>query len=288
MRAIQVHQYGHADQMILENVPQPNVAKGQVLVRIHDAGVNPVDWKIREGYMKAFRPASFPYTMGQDFSGEVVEVGEGVSGFRKGDHVFGFAQGSYAEYALASPEGLAHIPKSVDVMDVAKVSKNQTVLIHGAGGGVGSFALQLAKRAGARVIATASRDDFPYLQELGVDQIIDYKSEYFEDQVKNVDTVIDLIGGDTLARSYQTVKKNGLVITTVGSADETEAKKHGVRVVQFVMQRNSGELEQLGHLLDEGKVKPRIGKVMSLSEAKEAEDLSQRGHPHGKVILSVD
>lgn len=304
MRAIQVHEYGHTDQMTLENVPRPKPAKGQVLVKIHDAGVNPVDWKIREGYMKGFRPKSFPYTMGQDFSGEVVEVGTGVSGFSEGDHVFGFAEGTYAEYALASPEGLAHIPKPVDdiaaasiptagltawqiVMDVAKVAKDQTILIHGAGGGVGSFALQFAKRAGAHVITTASREDFPYLQQLGADRTIDYKSERFEDKVKDLDCVIDLIGGETLSRSYQTVKKNGLVVTTVGPADETQAKRHGARVVQFVMQRNAGELDQLGHLLEDGTLQPRISKVMSLSEAREAEDLSQSGHPHGKVVLRV-
>jgi NADPH:quinone reductase-like Zn-dependent oxidoreductase len=304
MKAIQIRKYGHSDQMALEKVKRPKAGKGQVLVKIHDAGVNPVDWKIREGYMKDFRPASFPLTMGQDFSGEVTEVGTGVSEFKKGDKVFGFAEGTYAEYALATPQGLAHIPEAIDfidaasiptagltawqlVMDVARLSKNQTVLIHGAGGGVGSFAVQFAKRTGARVIVTASRDDFDYLRNLGAEQVIDYKSERFEDKVKDVDVVIDLVGGNTLKRSYVTVKTNGLVITTVGPANETEAKKQGARVVVFLMKRNPDELEQIGHLLEEGTIKPRISKIMPLSEAKEAEDLSQSGHPHGKVILRV-
>lgn len=304
MRAIQVHQYGHADQMMLEDVPQPKVSKGQVLVKVHDAGVNPLDWKIREGYMKSVIPLSFPYTMGQDFSGEVVEIGEGVEGYSEGDHVFGFAQGSYAEYALATPEGLAHIAPSVDdaaaaaiptagltawqiVTDIAKVSKNQTILIHGAGGGVGSFAMQFAKRAGARVIAVASKDDFPYLEGLGADQLIDYKSERFEEKVKNVDTIIDVVGGDTLARSYQAVKKNGLIITTVGAADEDKAKEYNVRFVRFVVHSDHDELERLGHMLEEGSVKPRVSKIMSLSEANKADDLSQTGHPHGKIVLRI-
>ena len=304
MKAIQIHKYGHADQMALERVQRPKPSKVQVLVKIHDAGVNPVDWKIREGYMKEVRPASFPYTLGQDFSGEVAAIGEGVTGFKKGDHVFGFAQGSYAEYAIASPDGMAQMPRAVDfdtaaaiptagltawqiVVDEAKVSKNQTVLIHGAAGGVGSFAVQFAKNAGARVIATASRDDFAYLRDLGVEQTIDYKSERFEDKVKELDTVIDLVGGETLKRSYGVVNENGLVITTVGPIDEAEAEKRGVRVVQFVMKRNSGELEQIARLVDEGSLKPRISKIMSLKEAKEAEELSQKGHPHGKVILRV-
>jgi NADPH:quinone reductase-like Zn-dependent oxidoreductase len=266
--------------------------------------VNPVDWKIREGYLEKVGPASFPLTMGQDFSGEVTEVGEGVPGFKKGDKVFGFAEGSYAEYALASPQGLAHIPEAVDfvdaasiptagltawqlVMDVAQLSENQTVLIHGAAGGVGSFAVQFAKRTGARVIATVSRDDFSYLEELGAEQLIDYKSERFEDKIENVDVVIDLVGGDTLKRSYGVVKKNGLIVTTVGPADETEAKKQGIRIVPFLMKRNPDELEKIGHLLDEGTIRPRIGKIMPLSKAREAEDLSQSGHPHGKLILRI-
>ena len=304
MKAIQVHQYGHADQMKLEDIQQPKLEKGMVLVKIRDAGVNPIDWKIREGYMKSARTEKFPYTMGQDFSGEVIEVGDNVSGFRKGDHVYGFAQGTYAEYALASPKELAHIPNTIDdaaaasiptagltawqiVMDVLKLSKNQTVLIHGAGGGVGSFALQFAKKAGAKVIATASIEDFSYLQQLGAEKCIDYKSERFEQVVDNLDAVIDLIGGETLNKSYQVVRKNGLIVTTVGPANETEAKKHGARVVQFMMQRNGEELEQLGRLIEDGSLKPRISKIMSLTNAQQAEDLSQTGHPHGKVVLRV-
>lgn len=304
MKAIRVHNYGHSEEMVLEDVQQPKPGRGQVLVKIHDAGVNPVDWKIREGYMKGSLPSSFPYTMGQDFSGEVVESGKGVKGFKRGDRVFGFAQGTYAEYAIASPDELAHVPKNVDwhgaaaiptagltawqiVMDVAKVSENQTVLIHGAGGGVGSFAVQFAKKAGARVIATASRESFSHLQGLGADQLIDYKSERFEDSVKDVDTVIDLVGGDTLTRSYGVVRKNGRIITSVGHPDEAAARKYGVRVSHFLMKRHGNELEQIGRLLGDGSLRPHISKVMPLSEAREAENLSQLGHPHGKIILNV-
>ncbi|MEJ2565179.1 MAG: NADP-dependent oxidoreductase [Gammaproteobacteria bacterium] len=305
MKAVQIHRYGHAEQMTMARVTRPKAGAGQILVKIHDAGVNPVDWKIREGYMKDVRPASFPFTMGQDFSGEVVAVGAGVSGFGKGDKVFGLAEGTYAEYALATPNGLAHLPASVDpvdaasiptagltawqiVMDVAKLTNGQAVLIHGAAGGVGSFAVQFARLAGARVIASASRDDYPYLQDLGVEQLVDYKSEQFEEKVENVDVVIDLVGGDTLMRSYGVVKPNGLVITTVGPADEAEAKKHKARVVQFVMRRDAAdELERIGRFVEEGVVKPRVSRIMPLSEARNAEDLSQLGHPHGKLILRV-
>lgn len=304
MKAIQVHQYGHAETMALEEVNQPEIEKGKILVKVHDAGVNPVDWKIREGHMRNYNPMSFPYTMGQDFSGEVVEVGEGVTGFNKGDHVFGFAQGSYAEYAIATPEELAHIPDTVDdiaaaaiptaglsawqlINDVAKVTNTHTVLIHGAGGGVGSFALQFAKNNRATVIATASNEDFSYLRERGTDLLIDYKTEHFENIVKDIDIVIDLVGGETLARSYQVVKKDGLVVTTVGPASEEEAEKYGARVIQFSMRRDPDELEKLGHLVENGTIKPRISKVMNLSDARDADNLSQLGHPHGKVVLHV-
>ncbi|MEJ2564696.1 MAG: NADP-dependent oxidoreductase [Gammaproteobacteria bacterium] len=304
MKAIRVHNHGDAEEMEMEDVQQPKPARGQVLVKVHDAAVNPVDWKIREGYMKGSLPGSFPYTMGQDFSGEVVETGKDVTGLQRGDRVFGFAQGTYAEYALASPDELARVPRSVDwvgaaaiptagltawqiVMDVAKLSNNQAVLIHGAGGGVGSFAVQFAKKVGARVIATASRDVFSYLQSLGADQLIDYKSERFENRVKDVDTVIDLVGGDALARSYGIVRKNGLVVTTVGPADEAAARKHGIRVTQFLMRRRGDELEQISRFMEVGSVNPHISKILPLSEAKAAENICQFGHPHGKVILHV-
>jgi NADPH:quinone reductase-like Zn-dependent oxidoreductase len=304
MKAVQIHKYGHAEQMTLARTARPKAGRGQLLVKIHHAGVNPVDWKIREGYLKDVRPASFPTTMGQDFSGEVAAVGAEVSGFAKGDRVFGFAEGTYAEYALASPDWLARLPKSVDmveaasiptagltawqiVMDVAHTSTDQTVLIHGAAGGVGSFAVQFARRSGARVVATASRDDFPYLYGLGAEQLIDYKSERFEDKVKNADTVIDLVGGDVLLRSYDAVKSGGLVVTTVGPTDEAEAEKRGVRVVQFFMKRDADELRQIARLVEEGTVKPRVSRIMPLSEARDAEDLSQLGHSHGKLVLRV-
>jgi NADPH:quinone reductase-like Zn-dependent oxidoreductase len=304
MKAIQVQEYGHADQMKLSQIQRPKPGQGQVLVKIHDAGLNPVDWKIREGYLKDVRPTSFPYTMGQDFAGEVMLTGKGVTGFKQGDRVFGFATGSYAEYALAYTDGLAHIPRSLDyehaaciptagltawqiVSDVAKVSQNETVLILGAGGGVGTFTVQFAKRAGAHVIVTASRDDFSFLEERGASQMIDYKPQRFEDIVKDVDVVFDLVGGETLKRAYHCVKPNGLVITTVGPADEAEARSYNARVVQFIMQPDSGELAQISRLVEKGEVKPRLSKVMPLDEAKAAEDLLQLGHPHGKVILHI-
>ena len=160
-------------------------------------------------------------------------------------------------------------------------------MILGAGGGVGSFAVQFAKRVGARVIATASREDFTFLEEMGASQMLDYKTERFEDTVKDMDIVIDLVGGETLSRAYRTARQNGLIITTVGPVDETEAMTYNVRAIPFTMKSDPDELEQIGRLVEAGNVKPRISKVMSLAEARDAEDLIQLGHPHGKVILHV-
>jgi len=220
MKAIRIHEYGDASTLKLEEIPHLSIADDQILVRIHDAGVNPIDWKIRQGYMRQVRPATFPITIGQDFAGEVVEVGKAVNQFAVGDNVFGFAQGTYAEYAAAPLCTVAAIPKSIDfataaalptagltalqiIRDIVAAKSWIRVLIHGAAGGVGSYASQIAKNLGARVIGTATGADIEYLQSLGVSEVIDYKRERFEDKAAEVDAVVDLVGGETLARSYR-------------------------------------------------------------------------------------
>jgi NADPH:quinone reductase-like Zn-dependent oxidoreductase len=218
--------------------------------------------------------------------------------------VFGFAQGTYAEYVAASTSEVARIPDSVDyataaalptagstalqlVRDVAQAKPGITILIHGAAGGVGSFATQIARKLGARVIGTAAGEDIEYLKSLGVDQVIDYKNERFEEKAGQPDVVIDLVGGDTLARSYSVVKKGGTLVTTVQPPDEQAAKKAGIRVVMMLMQRKAADLTELARLVAEGAVKPRLGHTMSLTEAKQAQEMSEKGKTRGKVILEV-
>jgi NADPH:quinone reductase-like Zn-dependent oxidoreductase len=242
--------------------------------------------------------------LGQDFSGEVIEVAEGVSEFKAGDEVFGFAEGSYTEYASVSPAMIAYKPRTVDfetaaglptpaltayqiVMKVIQPSKGQTVLIQGAAGGVGSIATQLCKKRGARVVATASSKDTSYLKKLNVEHIIDYKTERFEEKVKDVDAVIDLVGGETLLRSFQVIKSGGILATTVGPLDETEATKHEVRGVQIMMEKLASDLTEISKLVDQGILKTRLSQVMPLTHAKEAQDLNQTGHSQGKVVLKV-
>ncbi len=304
MKAIRIHQYGDANTLKLEEVPALNIADDQILVRVRDAGVNPIDWKIRQGYLKNAMPVAFPMTVGQDFAGQVSQCGKSVNQFGVGDRVFGFAQGSYAEYAVAPASTVAAIPDSIDfttaaalptagstalqiVRDVIDPKPGKTVLIHGAAGGVGSYASQIAQYLSLRVIGTASGADIDYLKSMGIDNVIDYKREHFEDKVNDVDAVVDLVGGDTLARSYAVVKKGGVLATTVQPIDEAAAKRAGIRAVQVFMKRNAKDLTELARLVQQGAVKPRLAQTMNLSQAKEAQELSEKGRTHGKVILKV-
>ena len=304
MKAIRIHQYGDAGTLKLEDIPRVSIADDQILVRIRDAGVNPIDWKIRKGYMKQVMPANFPMIIGQDFAGEVVDFGRQVTQFAIGDRVFGFARGTYAEYAAAPASTVAAIPDSLDfamaaalptagstalqiIRDVVAAKSGMTILIHGAAGGVGSYASQIAKNFGARVIGTASEGDIEYLKSLAVDEIVDYKREPFEDKATGVDAVVDLVGGETLARSYSVVKKGGVLATTVQPIDQSAATRVGIRAVQVIMKRNAADLAELARLVEKGALKPRFDKTMSLSQAKEAQELSEAGNTQGKVILKV-
>jgi NADPH:quinone reductase-like Zn-dependent oxidoreductase len=304
MKAIRIHQFGDANTLQLEDAPNINVADDQLLVRVRAAGVNPIDWKIRQGYMKDVMPTKFPLTIGQDFAGEVVDKGKSVTQFAKGDRVFGFAHGAYAEFAAAPGSTVAKIPDGVDfataaalptagltalqiIRDFVRANPGMTILIHGAAGGVGSFASQIAKNSGARVIGTATGDDIQYLKSIGVDEVIDYKRERFEEKVHNVDAVVDLVGGDTAARSYGVVKRGGVLVSTVQAPDGAVAQRAGIRAERIVMKRNSADLAELAQLVAKGAVRPRMDKTLSLSQAKEAQALSEEGKTEGKVILKV-
>ena len=304
MKAIRIYEYGDAAKLRFEEVPPLSFADDQILVRIYDAGVNPIDWKIRQGYMKEMIPATFPLILGQDFAGEVAERGRAVTQVSSGDRVFGFAQGTYAEYAVAPVSTIAAIPKSIDfttaaslptagstalqlIRDAVNAQQGMTILIHGAAGGVGSFASQIARNFGATVIGTATGGDIQYLRSLGIDQVIDYQRDLFEEKAKDVDAVVDLVGGDTTTRSLTVIKKGGVLASTVGTVDESAAKRAGIRAMHIVMKRNATDLAELASLVEQGAVKPRFGMTMSLSQAKEAQELSEKGQTHGKLILKV-
>lgn len=305
MKAIRIHSYGGADLLKLEDAPRPNIKPDEILVRIRDAGVNPVDWKIREGLLKDVAPATFPLTMGQDFAGEILEVGNAVKRFSPGERVVGWANGSYAETAVTQEKRIAKIPDSMSddiaaslptagvtayqlVVKVARASSGKVILIHGAAGGVGSMATQIAVQQGATVIGTASERDLPYLQQLGAKRVIDYKSERFEDIVRDLDVVIDLVGGDTQNRSFSVLKKNGLLVTTVGLVDPDLPKRLGVNAIEFVTDLDaSADLATVVRLAEQGLLKSRLAQVIPLDRAKDAQLMSETGKARGKIILKV-
>jgi len=302
IKAVRIAQYGGSDQLRYEEVPQPEIGPGYVLAKVRYAGVNPIDWKIREGYMKEARPARFPLTLGQDFAGEIVAGGDS-SRFKAGDRVFGFGEGTYAEFTAAPVTLIAAIPEKVEFAVAAALptpgvtalqairhcvqpKPGSRILIQGAAGSVGSLATQIAKRWGAQVIGTASGEDIVYLRSLGHVQVVDYKHDRFE-AVGQVDAVLDLIGGETAARSLALVKKGGVIVSTVGGANPELAAQAGIRAVNLVSKGNAADLSELAGLVERGDVKPRMGEEFRLEQAREAQDASQQGRAKGKVLLKV-
>ena len=303
IKAVRIAQYGGSEQLKYEEMPLPEIGPGRVLAKVRYAGVNPVDWKIREGYMKQARPASFPLTLGQDFAGEIV-AGDGDSGrFRTGWRVFGFGEGTYAEFTAAAIPDIAAIPEKMEfavaaalptsgltalqaIRDYVRPKPGTRILIHGAAGAVGSFATQIAKAWGAQVIGTATGEDIVYLRSLGHVQVVDYKQERFE-TVGMVDAVLDLIGGETATRSFAVVKKGGVMVSTVGGANAEMAARAGIRGINMAQERSAADLSELASLVERGDVKPRIGEVFRLEQAREAQDASQQGRAKGKILLKV-
>lgn len=299
MRSVRIHEFGGSNQLKVEETDRPVAGKDEVLVKVLDAGINPIDYKIREGYIAGKK---LPMIMGQDFCGEIMELGEDVKEFEKGDKVFGFAHGgSYAEFAVARVNDIAILPVGMDeetaaaiptagltawqiVVDEAGVGENSRVLIHGAAGGVGSFAVQLCNWKEAYVIANAAKSDEAYLKNLGVDEVIDYHTEKFWEKVKDIDVVIDLVGGETYRKSFEVVKVSGTVVTTV---HEEGGEKPGVKVIRTMMKRNPESLKQLAELIERGLVNVRVDKVFPLKSAAIAQDKVEFDHKQGKIILKV-
>jgi len=308
MKAVRIHRYGGPEVLVHEEVPRPEPARGEVLIRVEAAAVNPVDWKVREGYLKEMLPHSLPLIIGWDVSGVVEAVGAEVTHFKAGAEVFSRPDlqrdGTYAEYVVIRESEVALKPRSVDhlhaaaiplagttawksIIDAAGVAAGQRVLIHGAAGGVGSYAVQLAKWRGAYVIATASAANHDYLRGLGVDQTIDYRSEHFEDVSGKVDVVFDTIGADTQERSWQVLKKGGILVSIVAPPPPEIAGIHGVRQAFVFIQPDAGVLAELATLVDAGKLRPSVETILPLSEARRAQELSQEGHVRGKIVLRV-
>jgi NADPH:quinone reductase-like Zn-dependent oxidoreductase len=270
--------------------------------------VNRVDWKVRSGYAKPVLHYSLPFIPGWDFSGVVEGLGAGASRFEVGDKVFGHPaiprNGAYAEYVVARESETALKPSSVDdthaaaiplaaltawqsLFDAAELGPGQTLLIHGAAGGVGSFAVQLARWKGAHIIGTASRRNHEFLRSLGADQTIDYNTTRFEDVVSEVDVVLDTVTGETMERSWQVLRKGGILVSILHPPSEQKAAAHGVRQAHVFVHPSSEQLTEIAALVDSGELEAKVDKVLPLPEARKAHELSQTGHVRGKIVLAV-
>jgi NADPH:quinone reductase-like Zn-dependent oxidoreductase len=307
MKAIRIHQYGGPEVLAQVEMQRPAPGPNEVLIKIHAASVNPVDWKIRAGYMKDFLPLTLPATLGSDVSGTVEEVGPGAARFKRGDEVYaslGLEGGGYAEYAVAKEAIVAEKPSTLDhvqaaalpvagltawqaLFEVAQLRAGQKVLIHAAAGGVGHFAVQFAKAKDAYVIGTASSKNQAFLGELGVVKAVDYQKTRFEDVVHDADVVLDTIGGDTQERSFKALKKGGILVSIVEPPSQELAAKYGVRALFFGAHPNSSDLTEIAKLIDSGKVKTVVETVLPLAEARRAHELSQSGHARGKIVLKA-
>jgi NADPH:quinone reductase-like Zn-dependent oxidoreductase len=291
------------------DLPRPALRENDVLMEIRAASVNPVDWKIREGYLQDNLHYSFPLILGWDAAGVVVEVGRGVSRFKVGDKVFSRTDiarnGTYAEFVAVDERYVALKPAAVSfemaaavplagltawqaLVDYAGIKHGDKVLIHAGSGGVGSFAIQLAKSRGCFVATTCSTAHVDFVRSLGADQVVDYTKGDFSLQLHDYDVVFDTIGGDTYRTSFKVLKQqHGVMISILEQPDHELAEKSGVRVGYLFMQPNGEELEQLGRLLESGQIKPAVGKILPLEEARQAQILSQSHHARGKIVLQV-
>lgn len=310
MKAIRVHEYGDASVLRYEDAPRPEPKAGEILVRVVAAGVNPIDWKTRAGYLKEMVPLSLPWIPGCDFSGVVEHIGSGVAEFRRDDEVFGKADlprdGSYAEYVIVPSSAAAPKPRTIDHIHAAAVplaaltawqalfggdggpsldlAPGQTLLILGATGGIGSFAVQLAKWKGARVVATARHGQSTHLLSLGADSVID--PGHMTD-AGEVDAILDLVGHEFLSVAWPQLKPGGAVASTMGRPSEVEAKAPGVRAVAVFTRTNAADLAQIAKLIDVGSMKVVVAETLPLESARRAHELLQAGGVRGKLVLTV-
>jgi len=304
MRAIRIHRFGGPEVLQLDDIDKPSTDGGKLRIKVAAAGVNPVDYKIRRGGYPGVSDADLPITLGKDVAG-VVEVAAGD--FKVGDEVYAhmtWPDGAYLDYAVVAPSGAAAKPKSIDMIaaggvplaattawqglfDHGGLKSGQTVLIHGASGGVGGFAVQFAKAKGARVIATASGAGLQTVRDYGADAVVDYKTQRFEDVAHDVDLVFDLIGGDTQARSFAVLKPGGTLISTVQNPDAAKAAEKHLKAERYMATPNGEDLAEIAALIDAGKVKVVVAKTFPLVQAADAHRFLENDHPIGKVVLTT-
>jgi NADPH:quinone reductase-like Zn-dependent oxidoreductase len=303
MQTIQVHNYGGPEVLILEQTSLPEPNADQVLIQLKAAGVNPADWKYRAGLYKQFMPLQFPWIPGLEGSGVVEVVGANVTTLKKGDEVYGIVAGGYAEYALALASDVQPKPASLAfeeaaslpmgaltawgaVIDTAHVEAGQRVLVHGAAGGVGAYAVQFAHWKGAHVTGTASAKNLEFVRSLGAEDVIDYNATRFETILKDMDAVIDTVGGDLPERSFQVIRLGGIFVTVAARLSEEAGKAQNIQAVG-AGRASTDKLKQISELVEAKQLKPVTGAFFPLAEARQAQELSQAGHGRGRIILQI-
>lgn len=308
MKAVVIEQYGSKDMLKMKEVNNPVLKDNQVLVEMKATSINPIDWKLREGYLKEMLPFEFPIILGWDAAGIIKEVGKNVKNFRVGDSIYARPDttrfGTYAELTAIDETLLAKKPENISfeeaasiplagltawqcLFDACKLQKGEKVLIHAGAGGVGSLAIQFAKAMGAYVATTASENNIEFLKSLGADEVINYRTTNFEEVLSDYDVVLDTMGGDIQSKSYKVLKKGGRLATIVQAPNEEEAKEYGVQTYNVWLHPNGKQLSEIGDLIEKGDVKPIVGHTFPFSEdgLKEAHALSETHHAKGKIVI---
>jgi len=310
MKAVQFSQYGGPEVLKVTNIDKPTLKEGQVLIEVYAASLNPVDWKVRAGYMKDYFTLEFPVTIGGNFSGVVQEVGAGVLEFQVGDEVYGQSivlnggSGSFAEMTVSNAQNTAPKPKNVDHIQAAalplvgvsalqaleehiKLQKGQKILIHGGAGGIGMIAIQLAKYLGAYVATTVSTDAVDTVKQLGADEVIDYKTQQFETLLHDFDAVFDTVGGGVTDKSFAVLKDKGILVSMAPQSNETLAKEKNITAISQSTNTNTENLTRLAALVDQEILHIEVDKIFTINQSKEAFEYFETGHPRGKVVIKI-
>lgn len=311
MKAVQLITYGGSQAVAVNDLPTPAIGDGKIIVKVQAAGVNPFDWKIRAGFFEKMIPLTLPVTLGGDFSGVVTAVGAGVTDYHPGDEVYGQAMvlnggsGSFAEFDLADVKTIARKPKNIThteaaalplagvsawqaLVDTMHLSAGQRILIHGGGGGIGALAIQIAKHLGATVATTVSARHRSYVQELGVDTMIDYTQQKFEEVVHSYDAVFDTVGGETYARSFPVLKPKGIIVSMLEQPNQDLMQKYSVQAVAQNTHVTAERLTKLTELVEQGALNVHVEKIFPLSETAAALACVETDHPNGKVVVQVN
>lgn len=308
MKAVVIEKYGSVDELKIKEMPMPEIGDGDLLVEVYAAGVNPIDWKVREGRRRDGLELKFPYIPDLDMAGIVKKVGSKVTRFQQGDEVFSRTDlarnGTYAEYVAVDETIVARKPENLTfeeaasiplvgltawqaLIDAAKMKTGEKVLIHAGSGGVGSFAIQLTKARGSHAATTCSTRNVDLVKSLGADVVIDYTKEEFSSLLRDYDIVLDTIGGDIYRKSFTVLKKGGRVVSLLDQPDEALAQKTGTKALYIFMRPNGKELDEIAGLLRERKIKPVVGTVLPLEDVRKAHELSASHHASGKIVLQV-